>query len=73
MAEKQKTQSTRGIPRSAGKKGKKRGGFYYKLVMEEAKERKQDRLKKREKNLDKRRLARAIAKDPELAVLLKKK
>jgi hypothetical protein len=43
MAEKQKTKSTRGIPRSAGHKGKKRGGFYYKLIMEQAKERRKRR------------------------------
>lgn len=72
MPEKTKTQAKRGVPRCAGKKGKKAGGFYYKVVMDIAKERKKHRFEKREENLEKRRLARAIAKDVSLAELKKK-
>lgn len=42
----------RGVPRSAGKKGSKKSGFYFKIIMEAAKKRRAERLKKREERLD---------------------
>lgn len=68
----QKSVKPKGSPRSASKKGKKIGGLYYKVIMARAEERKKARLKKREAYFDKRRLARAIAKSPSLAVLKEK-
>lgn len=62
----QKSSKPKGSPRSASKKGKKMSGFYYKIIMERAQERKKARLKKREAYLQKRRdkrLALALAKD----------
>jgi len=54
MAE-QKGAKPKGSPRSASKKGKKMGGFYYKIIIERAAERKKARLKKREAYFAKRR------------------
>jgi len=61
MSEQKKKSAPRGVPRKAGKKAKKMGGVYYKVIMARAIERKKARNAKRQLRFAMRRLAKKEA------------